>query len=105
MDRTCHAVPFHTSASVRLPAEARYWPTAVHELAEMHDTPSSELPKDAAGFRGRCTGHPGPLHPSPRVTRWQGLFVEEVATASHDPRPAERTAEIPSGRPPLRVRR
>src|SRR5689334_10378796 len=57
VDRSRHAVPFHTSASVRLLTDARYWPTAVHELAEVHDTPSSELLNEAAGFGVGCTLH------------------------------------------------
>jgi hypothetical protein len=76
VDRVCHAVPFHTSASVRLLVDARYWPTAVHELVEVHETPSSELADDPAGFGVCCTVHVVPFHLSASVTCWKVLLLK-----------------------------
>ena len=48
--RRRQAVPFQTRASVNIPVEVLYEPTAAQKLADEHDTPSRELFSDALGL-------------------------------------------------------
>lgn len=53
MGRWDHLAPFHTSPRVKLFTKREYWPTAVHDFAEVHHTPLSAAEPatdDAAGF-------------------------------------------------------
>jgi hypothetical protein len=53
---------------VRLGIETLYCPTAVQEVADVHATPCSELPRDAVGFGVGCTAQAVPFHTSASVT-------------------------------------
>src|SRR5262250_2073209 len=66
VSRTRHAVPFQTSASVRKKNRLLNWncPTAAHELADVHHTPSRELPWETEGLGVGCTVHEDPCHAS-----------------------------------------
>jgi hypothetical protein len=72
VDRRLHLAPFHTSASVREgPNEGVFWPTAVHDFAETHETRLSELPEVETGFGVGWAVQAVPFHTSASVTCWK----------------------------------
>src|SRR5437660_4795892 len=76
------ATPFQASA--RVPGSTVLDPTAVHAVAEMHDTPDSAASVDPAGLEVACDVQATPFQPSAHVNPPYATVSPVPPTAAHD---------------------
>jgi hypothetical protein len=81
VDCSFQVVPFHLSANVTSALEV--WlkdaPTAIHAVAEVHDTPASFVTIAPAGLGVACTVQAAPFHTSASVTSCLKVLVNHPA--------------------------
>jgi hypothetical protein len=81
VDCSFQVVPFHLSAKVTSESEAllKEEPTAIHAVAELHDTPASFVTIAPAGSGVACTVQAVPFHTSASVTSFFTVLVNHPA--------------------------
>jgi hypothetical protein len=81
VDCSFQTVPFHLSANVTSEEEAllKDDPTAIHAVAELHETPASFVTIAPAGSGVACTVQAVPFHTSARGTSFLTVLVNHPA--------------------------